>query len=1035
MTRAKTSGHSTWGNGGPNATPPARGGGEGRRGSLASLLPVSGALRRGTRASVALVLALAVIVANAQLASADVVTNDLTVAGSATITAGGKTTVGYQVLESPGNSDGQRGCNAADGSALSVTVAVPTGASAASASFTPGTTKLTFTSCSVYQYVEFSSNTPGSYSITHTLSDSNSSGGYTNSANFTLTVNPAPITNTAPKVSVTGVVHGTSYEFGNVPAANCKVEDKEDGTKEFAASLDLITGARAADGLGSQTATCNYTDAGGLSASASATYSIVDTTPPAVTVPKDVTAEATSASGAAVTYTGASALDAVDGTIVPTCTPASGSTFKLGATTVTCEARDKAGNLGSKAFAVNVKDTTAPSVDVPDNLVEEATSSAGAKVTFTVAATDLVSGSLTPSCMPASGSTFAFGTTTVTCKATDGAGNTGTNSFDIKVQDSTKPDVTVPKDIIIEATSASGAVVTYSGVSAHDTVDGAVTPTCDKASGATYGLGEHTVTCKATDSSNNTGTNSFTITVKDTTAPVVTVPGNITAEATSALGAAVNFSVSASDAVSGSPKVKCTRGTGPNATVESGASFALGTTTVTCSATDGAGNTGTKMFTVTVQDTTTPVVTVPADITAEATSDKGAPVEYSIDDATDAVSGAITPACTKASGTVFALGTTTVTCSATDGSGNTGTTSFEVTVRDTTPPVVQAPANVVEEATSADGAHVKYTGEKATDAVTLNPVVSCTPKSESLFPLGSTTVTCSATDGAGNLGTDTFIVKVQDSTKPDVVVPADQTVEATSALGAVVSYMGVSASDLVDGPLTATCDKKSGDRYPLGATTVTCSATDKAGNNGSNSFTITVKDTTAPVVSVPANIAATANSAAGAVVSYASATAIDTVSGTVPAACDIVSGSSFGPGVTTVTCKATDAAGNVGQKSFTVTVTYNWSNFLQPINADGSSIFKLGSTVPVKFKLGGASAPVTNLAAHLSYRKVTSGVLGSEMEAASTAAADSGNTFRFDATSGQYIFNLSSKALTGGDGTYELRVDCLLYTSPSPRDS
>jgi hypothetical protein len=79
-------------------------------------------------------------------------------------------------------------------------------------------------------------------------------------------------------VTISGVANGASYEFGNVPVACCNVVDKEDGNISFDASLSAVSGTRAAEGLGSQTASCNYDDAGGLNAKATATYSIVDTT-------------------------------------------------------------------------------------------------------------------------------------------------------------------------------------------------------------------------------------------------------------------------------------------------------------------------------------------------------------------------------------------------------------------------------------------------------------------------------------------------------------------------------------------------------------------------------------------------------------------------------------------------------------------------------------------------------------------------------------------------------------------------------------
>jgi len=72
-------------------------------------------------------------------------------------------------------------------------------------------------------------------------------------------------------------------------------------------------------------------------------------------------------------------------------------------------------------------------------------------------------------------------------------------------------------------------------------------------------------------------------------------------------------------------------------------------------------------------------------------------------------------------------------------------------------------------------------------------------------------------------------------------------------------------------------------------------------------------------------------------------------------------------------------------------------------------------------RLTGACAGMTNLAARIYLSKVSNSVVGTEAEAASTSAADSGNTFRYDPTDNQYIFNLATKALSAG--TWQLRID------------
>lgn len=101
---------------------------------------------------------------------------------------------------------------------------------------------------------------------------------------------------------------------------------------------------------------------------------------------------------------------------------------------------------------------------------------------------------------------------------------------------------------------------------------------------------------------------------------------------------------------------------------------------------------------------------------------------------------------------------------------------------------------------------------------------------------------------------------------------------------------------------------------------------------------------------------------------------------------------------------------------------YNFSGFLQPINADGSSVFKLKSTVPVKFSLTDTNGNfVTNAVANIYISQISNNVIGTEIEANSTSSATEGNLFRYDLISNQYIFNLATKSLTAG--TYQIRIE------------
>ena len=118
------------------------------------------------------------------------------------------------------------------------------------------------------------------------------------------------------------------------------------------------------------------------------------------------------------------------------------------------------------------------------------------------------------------------------------------------------------------------------------------------------------------------------------------------------------------------------------------------------------------------------------------------------------------------------------------------------------------------------------------------------------------TVTVTATDAAANATVKSFTVTVRDTTPPSLSVPTNLVVEATSAAGAVVNYPAAIASDLVSA-VTLSYSQASGTVFPLGVMTVTVTATDAAGNATVKSFTVTVRDTTAPVGTIVINGGAT----------------------------------------------------------------------------------------------------------------------------------------------------------------------------------
>lgn len=258
--------------------------------------------------------------------------------------------------------------------------------------------------------------------------------------------------------------------------------------------------------------------------------------------------------------------------------------------------------------------------------------------------------------------------------------------------------------------------------------------------------------------------------------------------------------------------------------------------TITYRSTDNAGNVEATKTAIVMIDKTPPLLTLPADITQEGNLITGATVAYAAS-ASDAISGAVPVNCSPASGTTFTTGFTTVTCTATDAVGNVVTGYFMVTVFATAPDV-QVPADITVEATGPAGTGVIYTAT-ATDPDDAVAYFDCSPASGLTFPVGTTQVTCTAQDTHGNSRGATFNVNVVDATPPVLTLPPDFTIAAPGTTSAV-GIFSATATDLVDGDVPVTCSASSGDSFPIGNTTVSCTATDGHGNSSSGSFVITV---------------------------------------------------------------------------------------------------------------------------------------------------------------------------------------------------
>lgn len=248
-------------------------------------------------------------------------------------------------------------------------------------------------------------------------------------------------------------------------------------------------------------------------------------------------------------------------------------------------------------------------------------------------------------------------------------------------------------------------------------------------------------------------------------------------------------------------------------------------------------------------DLTPPVL--PGSTVAEATSPAGATVTLA---ATDVLDPAPQLQCAPGSGSTFELGTTAVACTATDAAGNEASGSVDVTVRDTTPPLLTPRIDVIRDKDSPAGATVDYALPAVRDAADADPDVSCDPAPGSLFPVGTTTVECDATDASGNAAVSiTFAVIVQEGpvpARPSLTTAVRRLTRSRSADFRFTAEPGTTVECRLDGPsgtgAFTPCSSPNGHTYTSladGAYLFTLQVTNGIGNVSQATFAWTVDRT------------------------------------------------------------------------------------------------------------------------------------------------------------------------------------------------
>jgi hypothetical protein len=454
-----------------------------------------------------------------------------------------------------------------------------------------------------------------------------------------------------------------------------------------------------------------------------------------------------------ISFASAKASDNSGQQVVSTCNVKSGSKFHYGLTTVTCSAQDSSKNKGQCTFKVSVNDLAAPNIQsCPPAITQVDTQEVAFDEAFP-AFDNFDRKQVTTQCNVKSGAVLPFGVTTVTCSAKDSLSNVAYCTFPINILDKTAPSVTCPPDI----TQVNNQIVQWQNATAVDNSGAKVVSTCNVNSGSKFEYGESTVTCSSRDTSGNIGQCTFKVIVNDKIAPVVLCPPDITQ---------VDNQVVMFDS-----KPPATDNSGKAVTstcnAKSNSTFAFGTTTVTCTSTDASKNVGRCAFHITILDRTAPKLQCPKDIIQHNVRT----VSFSPATAIDNSGLKVASQCNFKSGDIAGWGKTSVTCTATDVSKNTGSCTFRITILDTTPPDVTCPPDIIQVndqiATWVTPAVADNSGKTLT--------TSCSAASGSIFPFGSSVVTCAATDASNNTGACSFTVTINDKKNPTVVCPPDIT--------------------------------------------------------------------------------------------------------------------------------------------------------------------------------------------------------------------------------------------------------------------
>jgi hypothetical protein len=713
--------------------------------------------------------------------------------------------------------------------------------------------------------------------------------------------------------------------------------------------------------------TVTVTDAAGNPATCPTTVTVVDQTAPVITLcpPAQELPAGPTCTALVPDLTGALLATDCDPNLTRTQTPPAGTVIGLGDTTVTLTVRDGAANATPCEVTLTVRDATPPAITAgapPQTLVADAQCQAGVPdFTGALTATDC-HGPLTVTQSPPAGAPAGLGQTLVTLTVTDAAGNPATSETTLTVRDETAPAIAscAPAPTLAADATGQATLPDLTGLVQAADCGGPLTVSQAPPAGTRLELGETPVTFTVTDAAGNAAHCAVPVTVVQ--APRITQQP---ASTTNELGSALELPATAG----GSAPLAWQWHHGTNALADAtNATLTLAPLAFAdageywARVRNAAGSTDTQPATVTVVDTTAPLITAcaPAPTLAAGPGCQAPLPELTgLVGATD-LNLPLTVTQTPPAGTLLDLGETTVTVTVTDAAGNPATCPTTVTVVDQTAPVITLcpPAQELPAGPTCTALVPDLTGALLATDCDPNLTRTQTPPAGTVIGLGDTTVTLTVRDGAANATPCEVTLTVRDATPPAITAGAPpQTLVADAQCQAgVPDFTGALTATDCHGPLTVTQSPPAGAPAGLGQTLVTLTVTDAAGNPATSETTLTVRDETAPAIASCAPAPTLAADATGqatlpdltGLVQAADCGGPLTVSQAPPA------GTRLELGETPVTFTVTDAAGNAAHCAVPVTVVQAPRITQQP----ASTTNELGSALTLTAAATGG-APLT----------------------------------------------------------------------------